>query len=216
MKPNKFPIELPPRIAKYLLLGHSKREIERDLMPRFHSEGGKKVKVKDVSNVLRVMNAPRIPVHHKLREGLLDAMSLVAKDDGDNCLRGVYPWPTVSEKPSLQNTMISKTSATTIVKSRIKSRRVKRSGDETEEAVANILEVSADGDASDGDTVEDNDDAFVEHVSEAGFSNQDIPAHSQVEAVADDAIDPDAFRVRQQFLLNEKIYMLNFDCSYCR
>ena len=220
MKPNKFPIELPPRIAKYLLLGHSKREIERDLMPRFHSEGGKKVKVKDVSNVLRVMNAPRIPVHHKLREGLLDAMSLVARDDGDNCLRGVYPWPTVSEKsPSLQNTMISEASSTTIVKSRIKSRRVKRSGDETEEAVANILEVSPDGDAADGDPVADyvdGDDAFVEHVSEQRVSNQNTPAHSQVEAVADDAIDPDAFRVRQQFLLNEKIYMLNFDCSYCR
>ena len=62
----------------------------------------------------------------------------------------------------------------------------------------------------------DGDDAFVEHVSEQRVSNQDTPAHSQVEAVADDAIDPDAFRVRQQFLLNENISILNFDCSHCR
>ena len=186
-------------------------------MPRYHTEGRKKVKIGDVKNVAVVMNAPRDPKHHRLREGL-DAMSLVAKDDGDNCLRGVYPWPTDTEKKSphqpssLQNPMVSKAlqsnaSAPTLpratrVKSRISSKEMDRSCDETEEAVASIAEISADDDASE-DPVADNDDgddAFVESVSEAGAqSPAAAAAHSHMEAVADDAIDPEAFRVRQQW-----------------
>lgn len=78
------------RIAKHLLLGRSKTEIVRDIMPRHHVEGQRKVTRQEVERVFHSINGPK---PHRLTEGL-DAMSLVAKD---GCLGGVYPWPPPNE-----------------------------------------------------------------------------------------------------------------------
>ena len=161
-------------------------------MPRYQTEGQKTVKRGDVAWVLEVINAPRNQMHVKLREGL-DAMALVARDDGDKCLKGVYPWPTMSYKstPAFKAAQ-SNALATTNVKSQIMSRSVKKSFDETEEAVASIEEIPADNHPD-----VDNGDAYVESVTGTGIPCQGAQIRSEVEAVADEDIDPDAFQVRQ-------------------
>ena len=82
-----FSFELGPyRIAKYILLGHTKKEIVKDLMPKHHIDGQKRVQLGEVWRVSEWLKSDK---HPKLRQGL-GAISLVAKDGGDNCLRQKY------------------------------------------------------------------------------------------------------------------------------
>ena len=180
---------LERRIAKHLLLGHSKRDIVKLHMPRYHVEGQKRVGLGDVRRIFELLNSDKQP---KLRQGL-DAISLVAKDDQESCLKGVYPWPpdenlssNVASTPKkshlvpLQNTKVSKAPQK---KSQVSPKKIKRNYDETDHAVATIVEITTNNDdqAADGGQ----DDTFIETVTE----------EAEVSTVSDDAIDQDAFQV---------------------
>ena len=183
------------RIAKYLLLGHSKKEIHRDLLPQYHVDGQKKVGLGDVWRISKLLNSGKA---HKLRQGL-DAISLVAKDDQESCLRGVYPWPpddnpsgnlaTTAKKSHLvpqQNQIVPVNLSSTIrIESQISPMENERSYDETDHAVASIVEITANGEQ----------DTSLEAVPEA----EDSTDHS----VADDAVDPDAFQVMRSKVARE-------------
>ena len=81
------------RIAKFLLLGHSRRDIRSNLMPPFHVEGHKSVDLQCVTRIRRIMEEDK---HHKLREGH-DLASLLGKAKVTE--RGVYPWPSQTNCP---------------------------------------------------------------------------------------------------------------------
>ena len=81
------------RIAKFLLLGHSRFDIRSNLMPKFHVEGHKKVDIECVKRIQRIMEKDK---HHKLREGH-DLVTLLGTAKATE--RGVYPWPTQTNCP---------------------------------------------------------------------------------------------------------------------
>ena len=81
------------RIAKFLLLGHSRIDIRSNLMPKFHIEGHKKVDLMCVTRIQRIMETDK---RHKLREGH-DLASLLGNTGATE--RGVYPWPTPTNCP---------------------------------------------------------------------------------------------------------------------
>ena len=78
---------------RYLLLGHSRKDIYQKLMPQFHREGQKRVDRETVNRVQKVLTEDK---HHKLREGH-DLASLLGRDEGRG--RMVYPWPTQTNCP---------------------------------------------------------------------------------------------------------------------
>ena len=63
------------RIAKHLLLGHTRMDIWKNIMPKLYIEGQKRV---DSQDVRRVHEAIQKDKHHKLREGH-DIASLLGK-----------------------------------------------------------------------------------------------------------------------------------------
>ena len=83
------------KIAKFLLLGHSRKDIRDKLMPPFQIEGQKTVDLEVVNRVQRKMSEDK---HHKLREGH-DIASLLGKDGSGGQERRVYPWPTQTNCP---------------------------------------------------------------------------------------------------------------------
>ena len=83
------------KIAKYLLLGHSRQDITYKLMPKFQREGQKKVDLAVVNRVQKKMSEDK---NHKLREGH-NLASLLGKDFGGDEDRRVYPWPTQTNCP---------------------------------------------------------------------------------------------------------------------
>ena len=76
------------RIAKHLLLGHTRMDIWKNIMPKLHIEGQKRV---DSQDVRRVHEAIQKDKHHKLREGH-DIASLLGKVARWQILVPSFPW----------------------------------------------------------------------------------------------------------------------------
>ena len=188
------------RIARFLLLGHSRNDIRTNLLPKFHVEGHKRVDLSFVGRIQKIMEADK---HHKLRDGH-DLTSLLGKSEAT--LKGVYPWPTETNCPRRNAARRERFQRILATKARKKASMESKSLEESEEVERAVN--STEGDKASHDT-SGNFDHTTETTQDEDLApsvdvyvskpkiNPDLEStvHTKAE---DNDVDPQAFGALQQ------------------